>query len=169
MRRILGIDPGSRVTGYGIIESDGIKSRHIASGCIRVAGDEFPLRLGVIYRELSELVENYHPDEMAIEQIFVAKNPLSALKLGQARGAAICACVVAGLSVAEYTPRMIKQAVVGTGKADKEQVQHMVKQILNLQEKLAADQADALAVALSHAHSNSTLMSLARASGGWRR
>ena len=155
MRRILGIDPGSRVTGYGIILSDGIRSRHIVSGCIRLEGSDFPVRLGEIYREVAGLIAEYAPEMLAIEQVFVARNPSSALKLGQARGAAICAAVVAGLPVSEYTPRMIKQSVVGTGSADKEQVQHMVQRILGLQEKLAADQADALAVAISHAHSNS--------------
>jgi crossover junction endodeoxyribonuclease RuvC len=169
MRRILGIDPGSRVTGFGIIDSNGTHSVHIGSGCIRVTEQELPERLGEIYRAISDVVEEFQPSEMAIEQVFVAKNASSALKLGQARGAAICACVVAGLSVAEYTPRMIKLAVVGTGKADKDQVQHMVRHILKLEQKLAADQADALAVALSHAHSNSTLMKLAKAGGGWRR
>jgi len=165
MRRILGIDPGSRVTGYGIIESNGIRSRYIASGCIRLGEESFPARLGAIFREVDALLKRYQPDEMAIEQVFVAKNAASALKLGQARGAAICCCVVAGLEVAEYTPRMIKQAVVGTGRAEKEQVQHMVKQILGLQQKLASDEADALAVALSHGHSNSTLLQLTRAAG----
>ncbi len=171
MRRILGIDPGSRVTGYGIIASDGIRSTHVASGCIRVADEEFPLRLGEIFRQITAIVSEYAPVEMAIEQVFVAKNPSSALKLGQARGAAICAGVVAGLPVSEYTPRMIKQSVVGTGSADKEQVLHMVRRILNLDEKLALalDQADALAVALSHAHSHGTLLKIARSSGRWRR
>ncbi|MCP4286361.1 MAG: crossover junction endodeoxyribonuclease RuvC [Gammaproteobacteria bacterium] len=155
MRRILGIDPGSRVTGYGIIVSDGNRSRHLASGCIRLTGDDFPARLGEIYLRIAGLVAEYAPEEMAIEQVFVAKNPSSALKLGQARGAAICAAVVAGLPVSEYTPRMIKQSVVGTGGADKEQVQHMVRRILGVQEKLVPDQADALAVAISHAHTSS--------------
>lgn len=169
MRRILGIDPGSRATGFGVIESDGIRSQHIASGCIRVAGDDFAQRLGQIYRELTEIVAEFKPTEMAIEQVFMSKNASSALKLGQARGAAICACVNAGLPVSEYTPRNIKLAVVGTGGADKEQVQHMVKRILKLETKLGADQADALAVALGHAHSNSTLMQLSKAGGGWRK
>lgn len=168
MRRILGIDPGSRVTGFGIIESNGDRSRHISSGCIRLSGENFPRRLGDIYRHLAEIVAEYQPDEMAIEQVFVSKNPSSALKLGQARGAAICACVVAGIEVFEYTPRMIKQAVVGSGSAAKDQVQHMVKQILSLDEKLAEDQSDALAVAISHAHSSSTLRLLKQARG-WGR
>ncbi len=168
MRRILGIDPGSRVTGYGVIESNGIRSVHIASGCIRVAGEEFTKRLGEIYRRVAEVVEEFQPQEMAIEQVFMAKDASAALKLGQARGAAICACVMADLPVFEYTPRMIKQAVVGSGGADKDQVQHMVKHLLKLEQKLASDQSDALAIALSHAHTNSTLYSLAKA-GGWRR
>jgi crossover junction endodeoxyribonuclease RuvC len=169
VRRILGIDPGSRVTGYGIIDSDGMRSRHVASGCIRLEAEEFSARLGQIYQELTRLIERYQPEEIAIEQVFVAKNPLSALKLGHARGAAICACVVAGLKVAEYTPRMIKQSVVGTGTAEKGQVQHMVGKILGLQEKMASDQADALAVALSHAHSTSTFGGLAMVRDGRRR
>jgi crossover junction endodeoxyribonuclease RuvC len=106
---------------------------------------------------------------MAVEQVFMAKNAASALKLGQARGAAICAGVMANLPVYEYSPRNIKLAVVGSGKADKEQVQHMVRRILQLEQKLAADQADALAVALSHAHANSTLLNIARAGHGWGR
>jgi crossover junction endodeoxyribonuclease RuvC len=165
MRRILGIDPGSRITGYGVIESDGRKSIHIASGCIRMQQKEIPQRLGEIYRAVSQVIADYSPSEMAVEEVFVSKNPSSALKLGHARGAAVCAGVMAGLSIAEYTPRMIKQTVVGTGAADKEQVQHMVKLILQLKEKLTADQADALAVAISHAHSNNALLNL-KAGGG---
>jgi crossover junction endodeoxyribonuclease RuvC len=160
MRRILGIDPGSRVTGYGVIESDGRKSTHIASGCICLEQKELPQRLGEIYRAVSQVIADYVPTEMAVEEVFVSKNPSSALKLGHARGAAVCAGVMAGLPIAEYTPRMIKQTVVGTGAADKEQVQHMIKLILQLKEKLSADQADALAVAVSHAHSNSSLLNL---------
>jgi len=168
MRRILGIDPGSRVTGYGIIESDGAKSHHLVSGCIRIAQQSFPERLGEIFRDISQLVEEFAPDEVAIEQVFMSKNAASALKLGQARGAAICACVVAGIEVFEYAPRAVKQAVVGPGAADKSQVQHMVKRILNIDEKLAEDQSDALAIALSHAHSNVTMQLLNKA-GGWKR
>ena len=160
MRRILGIDPGSRITGYGVIESDGRKSVHIASGCIKLGSGELPQRLGEIYRAVSQVILDYGPTEMAVEEVFVSKNPSSALKLGHARGAAVCAGVMAGLEIAEYTPRRIKQAIVGTGAADKEQVQHMIKLILQLNEKLAADQADALAVAISHAHSNSTLLNI---------
>ncbi len=160
MRRILGIDPGSRITGYGVVESDGRKSVHIASGCSKLRQGDLPQRLGEIYRAVSQVIQEYAPTEMAVEEVFVSKNPSSALKLGHARGAAVCAGVMAGLEIAEYTPRRIKQAVVGTGAADKEQVQHMIKLILQLKEKLAADQADALAVAISHAHSNSTLLNI---------
>jgi crossover junction endodeoxyribonuclease RuvC len=162
MGLILGIDPGSRVTGYGIISSNGIRSSHIVSGCIRVPKGELPERLGEIYRGLSAVMAEFGPDEMAIEQVFMAKNAASALKLGQARGAAICAGVMAGLPVSEYTARMIKLAVVGTGKADKDQVQHMVKHLLGLKQVLAEDQSDALAVAISHAHSRTTLARISR-------
>ncbi|MCW8905817.1 MAG: crossover junction endodeoxyribonuclease RuvC [Sedimenticola sp.] len=168
MRLILGIDPGSRITGYGIIESNGIRSRHVASGCIRIAQEAFPERLGEIFRQLSGLVADYRPAEMAIEQVFMAKNAASALKLGQARGAAICACVVAGLPVYEYSPRAIKQAVVGSGGADKEQVQHMIRHILQLEEKLSPDQSDALAVAISHAHTSTTAQLIRGAGRRWR-
>lgn len=169
MRRILGIDPGSRITGYGIIASDGVRSVHVVSGCIRLTGDDLPRRLGEIYRQVADIVAEFMPEEMAIEEVFMARNAASALKLGQARGAAICAAVMAGLPVSEYSPRNIKLSVVGTGSADKVQVQHMVGRILQLDRGLAADQADALAVALSHAHSNSTLLNIARSSGGGRR
>lgn len=169
MRRILGIDPGSRITGYGIIDSDGRRSQHVASGCIRMEDKVLPERLGAIFQGIAELIETHQPQEMAIEEVFMAKNAAAALKLGQARGAAICAGVTAGLAVSEYSPRSIKQAVVGAGGADKTQVQHMVQRILQLTDKLAADQADALAVALCHAHTDSTLVQLAKSNGGWRR
>jgi crossover junction endodeoxyribonuclease RuvC len=165
MCRILGIDPGSRITGYGVIDSDGKKSVHVASGCIATKGEDLPQRLGEIYRGIAEVIASHRPQEMAVEQVFVSKNAASALKLGQARGAAICAGVAAGLQVAEYTPRMIKQALVGSGGAAKGQVEHMVKLILQLRGELSADQSDALAVAISHAHSRSTLANLAAAAG----
>jgi crossover junction endodeoxyribonuclease RuvC len=157
MLRILGIDPGSRITGYGLIESDGVRSVHLAHGILRLEGEALPPRLGEIYHRISELIERYRPAVMAIEQVFVSKNAASALKLGQARGAAICAAIGQGLAVAEYTPSRIKQSVVGSGRADKVQIQHMVKMILNLPAAPQADAADALAVALSHAHSHTTL------------
>ncbi len=169
MRRILGIDPGSRVTGYGIVDSDGVRSRHVASGCIRLGAEEMAQRLGLIFSEVGALVQRYGPNELAIEQVFVAKNAASALKLGQARGAAICAAVSAGLRVSEYAPRAIKQAVVGTGRAEKTQVQHMVRLILGLSSEPPADAADALAVAITHAHTGGTLERVAASRAGTRR
>jgi len=150
--RILGIDPGSRQTGYGIIDSDGRQSAHVDSGCIYVKGDDFAERLGYIFQQVSEIIVEYQPVELSIEQVFVNKNVDSALKLGQARGAAICAAVNAGLKVSEYTPKAVKSAVVGTGNATKEQVQHMMSMLLQLEKGLQADQADALGIALCHAH-----------------
>lgn len=150
--RILGVDPGSRITGYGLIESDGRRSRHLASGCIRLPETDLAERLGRIYREIGAIVEDNAPDVMVVEQVFVARNPASALKLGQARGAAICAGVVAGVPVREYAPREVKLAVVGTGAADKMQVQHMIRILLGMDHKPQADAADALAIAVCHAH-----------------
>ena len=161
MTRILGIDPGSRITGYGVIDSDGRYSRHVASGAIVVTGDSLADRLGLIYREVSNVIEDHRPRQMAIEKVFVARSADSALKLGQARGAAICAGVIMDLPVSEYTAKVVKKSVVGTGGADKEQVQHMVRMMLNLPGKLQADAADALAVALCHAHTASSLGRLA--------
>lgn len=150
--RILGVDPGSRVTGYGLIESDGRHSRYLDSGGIRTQDGEFSTRLGQIFTRMSEVVRVGRPEEVAVEQVFVAKNAASALKLGQARGAAIAALVTAELAVFEYSPRSIKQALVGVGGADKAQVQHMVRLLLGLQQDLSPDASDALAVALCHAH-----------------
>lgn len=154
--RILGIDPGSRITGIGIIESDGRYSKHIFSTCIRLGSDPFPIRLGKIYKEIELIIQEFQPHQMAIEDVFLSNNPSSALKLGQARGAAICATVMQNVPVYEYSAREIKQAVVGKGNADKSQVQQMVKILLNLQGKIQADTADGLAIALSHAHVGST-------------
>jgi len=168
MLRILGIDPGSRITGFGLIESDGKSSIHLGHGVLRLQGEAMPPRLGEIFAGVSRLIEEYHPEAMAIEQVFVAKNPSSALKLGQARGAAICAAMQHGLAVAEYTPTRIKQSVVGSGRADKAQVQHMVRMILGLSEHPSADAADALAVALSHAHSFVIQARYTAATGGRR-
>lgn len=150
--RILGIDPGSRVTGYGIIDSDGIHTRHVTSGCIRAGDGEFGSRLEIIFNGVQQLVAEYRPAEIAVERVFMNRNADSALKLGQARAAAICGTFGSNASLFEYAARAVKQAVVGRGGADKEQVQHMVRVILSLADKLAADQADALAVALCHAH-----------------
>lgn len=152
MIRILGIDPGSRFTGYGLIDSDGQHARYVASGCVRVNGHNLPEKLGLIFRELSALIDEYQPQQLAIESVFMHRNADSALKLGQARGAAICAGVTREMPVAEYAPREIKQAVVGKGGADKQQVQHMVRVLLSLGETPQADAADALAIALCHSY-----------------
>ncbi len=153
-RRILGIDPGSRQTGIGVIDTDGQRTQHVFSTCLRLGDAPFPERLGTIFTEISAIIRQYQPSEMAIENVFVSTNAAAALKLGQARGAAICAGVTSGLSVLEYSPREIKQATVGKGAADKAQVQHMVKYLLGLHGKLQADAADALAIALCHAHTS---------------
>jgi crossover junction endodeoxyribonuclease RuvC len=156
MTRILGIDPGSVVMGYGLIERESSRLRYLASGCLRLSAGALPQRLHTIYREVSELVERYQPGEMASEEVFVSENVASAMKLGHARGAAICAVAAAGLPVSEYTPAIIKQSVVGHGRAEKPQVQHMVKLLLGLQGRLQADAADALAVAICHANIGGT-------------
>lgn len=152
--RILGIDPGSRVTGYGIIDSDGRHSRHVFSGCICTQSKIFPQRLGEIFAGIQLLVKEHAPEEVAVEQVFMASNAASALKLGHARGAAVTAAVMADLPVFEYSPRAVKQALVGTGAAEKEQVQHMIRLLLGVrQARMSLDESDALAVALCHAHS----------------
>lgn len=149
---ILGIDPGSRITGYGVVRMDGPRAVHVDSGCIRIAQLSIPERLKRIYDELSKVVSHHQPDHAAIEKIFMSRNPDSALKLGQARGTAIVACAQMALPVFEYSATQIKQAVVGRGHAGKQQVQHMIKALLCIQEPLAEDAADALAAALCHGH-----------------
>ncbi len=151
--RILGIDPGLGVTGYGIVEKSGNRLVYVASGRIRSKGAE-PLaeRLATILSGLAEVIDSYHPLEVAVEQVFVNVNPKSTLLLGQARGAAICAAVLARLPVAEYTALQVKQSVVGQGHARKEQVQEMVKRLLKLAGHPSPDAADALACAICHAH-----------------
>jgi len=153
MIRVIGIDPGSVITGYGVVDTDGRRSVLVAHGHIRIKGDDLAGRLGCVFQGVSEVLEQWQPHEMAIEDVFVNRNALSALKLGQARGAAVVAACRFEIPVAEYTPRRVKQSVVGTGAADKIQVQHMIKRLLNLRESLQADAADALAIALCHAHS----------------
>ncbi len=155
--RILGIDPGSRITGYGVIDSDGVRSVYIGSGCIHVRADQMAEKLGIIFREVDRIVQDHQPEELSVEQVFMSRNAASALKLGHARGAAICAVVNHKLPVSEYSPRTIKQAIVGTGAADKAQVQHMVRRLLRLDDELQSDAADALAAALCHAHTIATL------------
>ncbi|MGA2150895.1 MAG: crossover junction endodeoxyribonuclease RuvC [Geobacteraceae bacterium] len=152
--RVLGIDPGSRITGYGIIDKEGNRLVHVDNGAIFTDSHrDFPMRLQRIYRGLTEIITQYRPDAVAVENIFFATNVQSALKLGQARGAAIVAGVNAGLPVFEYTALQVKQAVVGHGRADKQQVQKMLKVLLNLPEIAQEDASDALATAVCHAHS----------------
>lgn len=148
--RILGIDPGSMITGYGVIESDGYRNRYLHHGHIRVKGSCLGEKLRHIFTEVTAVAEQWQPQEVAVEQVFVSKNAQTALKLGQARGAALCAAVGTGASLAEYAPRLIKKTVTGTGTASKEQMQHMVSVLLRLSEKPQADAADALAIALCH-------------------
>ena len=151
--RILGIDPGSRKTGYGLIENTGNRIRHLASGCIRLNA-KHPLsdRLSILSRELEQLIEEFRPDCGVVEKIFFAKNAQSALTLGHARGVILLKFSERNLPIHEYQTLKIKQTVVGVGRADKDQVQHMVKILLNLKNKLQEDEADALAVAITHAH-----------------
>ena len=165
MAIILGVDPGSRITGYGIIRSEGRHTEYLDSGCIRVGEKPMAERLQTIFHSLATLIGEFRPDDFAIEQVFMARNPDSALKLGQARGAAIVSAANSGLAVHEYSARQVKQAVVGSGGADKAQVQHMVQTILGLSRKPQADAADALAIALCHAHMS---QSVARISAGGR-
>ncbi|MBK4713789.1 MULTISPECIES: crossover junction endodeoxyribonuclease RuvC [Tenebrionibacter/Tenebrionicola group] len=152
MAIILGIDPGSRITGYGVIRQSGRQLAYLGSGCIRTKVDDLPSRLRLIYAGICELIAQFQPDVFAIEQVFMAKNADSALKLGQARGAAIVAAVNGGLPVFEYAARQVKQTVVGNGGADKSQVQHMVRNLLKLPANPQADAADALAIAITHCH-----------------
>ncbi len=151
MAVILGIDPGSRITGYGVIKVEGNHHRYITSGCIRIDLTSFDERLAQIFNGIRSIMHSYSPHEAAIEQVFMHKNPGAALKLGQARGAAIVAMTYSGIQVSEYSAREVKQSVVGYGAAKKEQVQHMVKTLLNLSATPQVDAADALAIALCHA------------------
>lgn len=163
MALILGIDPGSRKTGFGIINCQGAKSSYVTSGVIRVPDISLPERLKVIFDSVSEIIEKYCPQEMAVENVFMAKSAGSALKLGQARGAAIVAGVNHDLPVSEYEARKVKQSVVGHGAADKAQVQHMVKTLLKLPASPQEDAADALAIALCHANTQQHLIQVASA------
>jgi crossover junction endodeoxyribonuclease RuvC len=162
--RILGIDPGLRSTGFGIIEKTGSRLTYIASGCIKTdANSSLPLRIKTLLDGVGEVVATYQPQQAAVEIVFVNVNPQSTLLLGQARGAAISALVLANLPVAEYTALQVKQAVVGHGKAAKEQVQQMVMRLLNLPGAPSADAADALACAIAHAHGGQGMGALATA------
>ena len=150
---ILGIDPGSRITGFGVISTTGSRHTFLGCGCIKTQGDCMAQRLHQIYTGLCEVISTYQPNEASIEQVFMNKNANSALKLGQARGVALVALATHGLTIAEYSPRSIKQAIVGHGGAEKQQVQHMIKVLLNLEKTPQADAADALAIAVCHANS----------------
>jgi crossover junction endodeoxyribonuclease RuvC len=166
--RILGIDPGSRVTGYGIIDAEGAITRHVASGCIRVGDGDFTQRLNRIFNRVSELIAQFKPAELSIERVFVHRNADSALKLGHARAAAICGTFAHGVQVHEYAAREIKQAIVGQGGADKSQIQHMVKVILSLDALPETDEADALAAAICHAHTHPLQQTLTSAGSARR-
>lgn len=160
--RILGIDPGLRITGFGIIEKAGSRLAYVASGCVKTPEDgSLPLRLKTILGGLREVIAEHRPQQIAVEIVFVNVNPQSTLLLGQARGAAICAAVDADLPIAEYTALQVKQSVVGNGHAAKEQVQHMVRRLLALPGDPRPDAADALACAICHAHGGLGLGALA--------
>ena len=150
--RILGIDPGSRLTGFGVLDFEADNASYVASGTVQSIDGDFPERLKRIFDSVGEIVAEFRPDVVAIESVFVHRSAGSALKLGHARSAAICATFENDVNVFEYAPREIKLAVVGTGAATKDQVQHMVVAILNLEGEPSSDAADALATALCHGH-----------------
>ncbi|MFD1260729.1 crossover junction endodeoxyribonuclease RuvC [Entomomonas asaccharolytica] len=160
MTIILGIDPGSRITGFGVIRQVGQKVEYIASGCIRTPEGNLADKLQTIFRGVREVIQTYQPTTMGIEQVFMAKSADSALKLGQARGAAIVAGAEEGLDIAEYSARQVKKTVTGSGAADKEQVMLMVMHLLKLEKRPQVDASDALAIALCHAHHRQTLIPL---------
>lgn len=161
--RILGIDPGLRVTGFGLLDREGQRLTYVSSGVVRTPDGELPERLKAILDSLCEVIAQHAPTQVAVEKVFVNVNPQSTLLLGQARGAAICAAVSRGLPVAEYTALQVKQAVVGNGHAAKEQVQEMVRRLLSLPGDPSADAADALACAICHAHGGQGLGRVATA------
>lgn len=162
--RILGVDPGLRITGFGVIDKSGSQLRYVSSGCVRTdEAASLPERLRTILDGLREVIATHVPQQVAVEKVFVNVNPQSTLLLGQARGAAICAAVLDALPVAEYTALQVKQAVVGNGHADKDQVQHMVRRLLSLPGDPRPDAADALACAICHAHGGQGLGALATA------
>jgi crossover junction endodeoxyribonuclease RuvC len=160
-RRVLGLDPGSLRTGFGIVDCIGGADTHVASGCVQVRGTNLAQRLHLIHQRLLEIVAEYRPDEVAVERVFMHRNADSALKLGQARGAALTAVVAHGAAVYEYAPRAVKLAIVGNGGADKAQVAHMVRVLLAIGEPATSDVSDALAIALCHAHARRTAGRLA--------
>jgi crossover junction endodeoxyribonuclease RuvC len=168
MSIILGVDPGSRICGYGLIRARGNTLEYIASGVIKMGTLAFPERLHTIFTDISDIIAEYQPDVVAVEEVFMGKNASSAIKLGQARGAAIVACTHHKLPVAEYSTRRVKQALVGKGQAEKKQVQQMVKTILGLAKVPAEDAADALALAVCHANTETTLVRMAGVKAGRR-
>ena len=163
---MLGLDPGSLRTGYGIVDCSIRGEIHVVSGCIRARGDDLAQRLHEIHEAVRALVEEHQPDEIAIERVFMHRNADSALKLGQARGAALSAAVTGQASVFEYAPRAIKLAVVGTGAADKAQVSHMVRLLLTIPAPTSSDASDALGVALCHAQARRATRLVAMAANG---
>lgn len=165
MIRILGIDPGSIHTGYGVIDSKGNHSKHVANGAIKVKGETLAEKLKIIHEGITSLIKEYQPEEVSVEKIFMNRNADSAIKLGQARGVAIAAAAIQDLPVYEYTANQVKQATVGKGHAAKEQVQHMIKILLCLDKQPTADAADALAIALCHANSREGLLRMQGVSG----
>jgi crossover junction endodeoxyribonuclease RuvC len=171
MIRIIGIDPGSQRTGIGIVDVDAAgKLSHVFHAALMVADEEtFPLRLKRIFDGVSEIIAEHRPVECGIERVFMARNADSALKLGQARGAAICAVVHRGIAVHEYAATEVKKAVVGGGRSDKTQVQHMISVLLGLKGPIQADAADALAIAVAHAHTRSSLERVGIPRTAWRR
>ena len=160
---ILGIDPGSRVTGFGLVKSTGSRFEYVYCGCIRTNSADMQKRLKTIFDELCIVIEEYRPEEVAIEEVFMGKNAGSALKLGQARGVALAACLVNNVSVAEYSARKVKQSVVGSGAATKSQVKRMVQILLGIKENIAEDSADALAIAICHINTQSKLIRMSGA------
>ena len=170
--RIIGVDPGSRSTGYGVVDTDGTRLVHVASGFVRTGEGAWSDRLRSIFEDLGAVIDTHAPGEFVIEKVFVHRNVSSALKLGQARGAAILAGATRSLPVYEYSPNEVKQAVTGRGHASKEQIQYMTRILLSLREPPQTDQADALAVAICHAHLRATMARRegvpARAAGGSR-
>ncbi len=162
MSLILGIDPGTRMTGVGLIKKEGQKLAFIACDTLKTPDDEMPIRLQYIFDGISDYMRKYQPSEVAIETVFMHKNPQSALKLGQARGVAMVAATIHQAKLYEYSAREIKQAVVGFGAGQKEQVQHMVRHLLCLAQVPQSDAADALAVAICHAHANSTQLNFSK-------
>tara|TARA_R110001592_G_scaffold166756_4_gene401948 strand:- start:480 stop:1001 length:522 start_codon:yes stop_codon:yes gene_type:complete len=163
MALILGIDPGSRVTGYGIVNAVGNRLEYVTCGSIHLPNVDHPQRLKKIFDSVCQIIEEFSPQESAIEEVFLGKSVSSALKLGQARGSAMVACLHHDLPVAEYSPRKVKQALVGNGNADKTQVQHMIKVLLGVTGDVQADAADALAIAICHANTKASLIKVAGA------